>query len=49
MWKDSPKPKGKWPLLGKLKKAKPKPTCPSNVLADKDEVSLGGGASQAKC
>jgi len=39
-WKDSPKPKGKRPLLGKLKKAEPKPTRPTNPLADDDEVSL---------
>ena len=43
VWKDLPKPKGKRPLLGKLKKAEPKPTRPTNVLADEDEVSATGG------
>jgi len=45
MWKDSPKPKGKRPLLGKLRKAEPKPARPSNVPVDEDEVSLAGGDS----
>ena len=40
VWKDSPKPKGKRPLLGKLKKAEPKPTHSTNTAADDDKVSL---------
>ena len=40
VWKNSPKPRGKQPLLGKLKKAEPKPARPTNVLVDKDEVSV---------
>ena len=43
MWKDAPKLRGKWPLFGKVKKADPKPTRPSNVVADEDEVSLARG------
>jgi hypothetical protein len=39
VWKESPKPKGKRPLLGKLKTAGPRPTHPTNVVADEDEVS----------
>ena len=46
-WKELPKPKGKRPLLGKLKKADPKPTRPTNVIADEDEVSLAGGNFRA--
>jgi len=38
-WKGLPKPRGKRPLLGKLKKAEPKPTHPTNVIANGDEVS----------
>ena len=43
VWKDLPKPTGKRPLLGKPKKAEPKPTHPSNVAVDEDEVSLFRG------
>lgn len=39
-WKGLPKPKGKRPLLGQLKKAGSKPTYPTNVIADEDKVSL---------
>ena len=40
VWKKLPKPKGKQLLLGKLEKAEPKPTRPTNVAADESEVSL---------
>ena len=40
MWKELPKPRGKQPLLGHLKKAEPKPSHPTNVAADDDEVSI---------
>jgi hypothetical protein len=40
-WKELPKPRGKRPLLGNLKKAEPKPSHPANVVADDDdEVSV---------
>ena len=38
-WKELPKPRGKWPLLGELKKAELKPTRPTNIIPDNDEVS----------
>ena len=38
VWKESPKPRGKRPLLGKPKKAEIKPTHPTNIVADEDEV-----------
>ena len=38
-WKELPKPKGKQPLLGKLRKAEPKPVRPTNVMVEADEVS----------
>ena len=39
-WKERPKPKGKKPLLGKLGKAEPKPTRPTNPTVDVNEVSF---------
>ena len=39
-WTKLPKPRGKQPLLGKLRKPEPKPTHPTNVAVDEDEVSV---------
>ena len=39
-WKELPKPRGKRPLLGNLRKAEPKPTRLTGVAADENEVSL---------
>ena len=48
-WKQSPKPRGKQPLLGKLKKVQSKPTYPTNVVADEDQVSPPPGRFASDC
>ena len=37
-WKELPKPKGKQPLLGELRRPDPKPARPTNVAVEADEV-----------